>query len=188
MMGLFDWFKGKIATQPDASELPIEEGGSEIPKGLFVEEAEPDEQGFQNGTLAADIDSVFDFMRRDLESKGYHHALVNPDESYCNANIRLIQFEIRIRIQRSKLYYNDRIKEVDHHIETRTQAGLHDLAKELGVRKKIYVDHLALLDNMLKESESEGSVVFRAALSYQTGFKNGLAAITQARILNGEEC
>jgi hypothetical protein len=186
-MGFFDWFKRNVGETGSGLEGGQNPESPEVPRELFVDDSEPNsasEVPAVSGRVG--VDDVFAFMRSDLEDKGYHHALSNPDDSYRADNIRLIRLELRIRIEQAKLYYSDRIKEIEDHIESRARAGLHDLARELEARKKVCVEHLAYLSKLLDEIESEGGVTYRAVLSYQAGFKKGLAAITQAKLLSGE--
>jgi hypothetical protein len=137
-------------------------------------------------TAAADkgLDSVYAFFQKDYESKGYNDGLVNPDESYKNDNIRLLNHDLFILIDRTSTYYEDLAKEVQFHISSRSRAGLIDLVEELKIRMQIINDHREKLKAIREEATSGAGAVERIALSYQRGFMRGLSSISQAKVFN----
>lgn len=131
------------------------------------------------------LDSIYSFLQNDYETRGYNDALTNPDESYKNDNISLIQHDLVILIERTLTYYETMLKETDFHISSRGRAGLIDLVEELKIRKEITLDHLEKVKQIKVEAQSGGNASQRIVLSYQRGFMRGLYAISQSKLFNG---
>lgn len=136
-----------------------------------------------NGTKG--LDSIYAFLQNDYETRGYNDALTNPDESYKNDNISLIQHDLMILIERTATYYETMLKETDFHISSRSRAGLIDLVEELKIRKEITMDHLEKVKQIKAEAQNSGNASQRIVLSYQRGFMRGLYAISQSKLFNG---
>jgi hypothetical protein len=130
------------------------------------------------------LDTVYAFFLNDYESKGYNDSLTNPDESYKSDNIKLLNHELFILIERTSTYYEDLAKEMEFHISTRSRAGLIDLVEELKIRMQIINDHRGKLTEIKKEALTGTGAIERIGLSYQRGFMRGLSSISQAKVLN----
>lgn len=130
------------------------------------------------------LDAVYAFFQNDYESKGYNDALANPDESYRTDNIKLLNHDLFILIERTSTYYEDLAKEVEFHISSRSRAGLIDLVEELKIRMQIINDHREKLKAIKEEALSGTGAIQRIGLSYQRGFLRGLSSISQAKIIN----
>lgn len=130
------------------------------------------------------VDAIFAFLQADYETKGYDDALTNPDESYKSDNIKLFQYDLQILIQRSFMYYDDKIKEIDFHIGSRTRAGLIDLVEELKIKRNLVVEHIDKVKQLQHDCANNSGMSERITLSYQRGFMRGLAAITQTKVMN----
>lgn len=181
-MGLFKLFSKKN------QELPAETINNlvEIPKDLFIDESEPtaNTAGLMpfNGTLG--IDSIYAFLQNDYESRGYNDALTNPDDGYRSDNINLLRQDLSIMIDRSSTYYEDHLKEVDFHINSRSRAGLVDTVEELKTRRATVVEHIEKIRAIKEDAIKCNGTTQRIELSYQRGFMRGLAALTQSNVLN----
>lgn len=143
----------------------------------------------QQGSLAANglgngMEQIYSFLQADYESKGYSDALVNPDSSYKTDNIRLLQLDLRILIDKTNTYYENLISELNLHIVIRTRAGLVDLVQELETRKLLVEDHQKKLLQLKESMNDDNGMCQRIILSYQRGFMKGLSALTQSGILN----
>ncbi len=143
----------------------------------------------QQGSLAANgigngMEQIYNFLQADYESKGYSDALVNPDNSYKTDNIRLMQLDLKILIDKTNTYYENLISELNLHIVIRTRAGLVDLVQELETRKLLVEDHQKKLVQLKESMIDENGMCQRIILSYQRGFMKGLSALTQSGILN----
>ncbi len=132
------------------------------------------------------IDEIYAFLQFDYESRGYNDALTNPDESYKNDNIKLIQHDLMILIERTLTYYETMLRETDFHISSRGRAGLIDLVEELKIRKEVTADHLEKVKQIKTEALSGNGSSQRITLSYQRGFMRGLYAISQSKLFNGK--
>jgi hypothetical protein len=130
------------------------------------------------------LDAVYAFLLSDYESRGYNDALANPDESYKSDNIKLLNHELFILIERTSTYYEDLARETEFHINTRSRAGLIDLVEELKIRMQIINDHRSKLAEIKKEALGGTGTIERIGLSYQRGFMRGLSSISQAKVLN----
>ena len=130
------------------------------------------------------LDAVYAFFLNDFESRGYNDALTSPDESYKSDNIKLLNHDLLILIERTLSYYEDLAKEVEFHISTRSRAGLIDLVEELKIRMQIINDHSGKLAAIKKEAQDGAGAIQRIGLSYQRGFMRGLSSISQAKVLN----
>ena len=181
-MGLFDFFKKnqQEINQPTSEVLP------DIPKNLFIEELDPDEKNnrFESSIEVHGIDTIYDFLQGDYESKGYNDALTNHDDSYKTDNIKLIKLDLQILIQKVYTYYEDIRTELGLHITTRSRSGLMDLVQELETRKIMVDEHIVTVKQIQSEIDSEEGLSHRIILSYQRGFMRGLSALTQSQVLN----
>lgn len=177
-MGLFSFTKKKeqVNTSLAGADIPMLER-SMAPQPINEPAATPE-------APLLGIDAIYAFLQADYETRGYHDALTNPDESYKNDNIKLFQYDLQILIQRSFMYYDDKIKEIDFHIGSRTRAGLIDLVEELKIKRELVVEHISKVNQLKQETESNAGMSERIKLSYQRGFMRGLAAISQTKVMN----
>jgi len=175
-MGLFNFLskkpKNESQTTSNESVTP-----STIPDKLFTEA--PGLNGSSGG-----MEQVYTFLQADYESKGYSDALVNPDNSYKEDNIKLMRLDLQILIDNTHTYYENLISELNLHIVIRSRAGLVDLVQELEARKQLVEDHRKKLDTLRAGMDDENGLCQRIILSYQRGFMKGLTALTQSGILN----
>lgn len=133
---------------------------------------------------AKGLDAVYAFLQYDYESKGYNDALTNPDESYKADNIKLFHHDLMILLDRTAVYYDGLLKQLDFHMSSRSRAGLIDLVEELKIRKEQTLDHIARLKALKEEAVAGSGITQRIALSYQRGFMRGLSAISQSKLFN----
>jgi nicotinamide riboside kinase len=138
-----------------------------------------------NGIIKG-INEVYAFLQTDFESKGYHDALINPDDSYRKDNIKLLKHDLIILIQKVTTYYEDLLRDIGFHINSRERAGLIDLVEELKFRQQGVEVHLIKVSEIRKEMNEDTGVSERIMLSYQKGFMRGLSAISQSNVLTKE--
>ncbi len=171
-MGFFDFLKRKNNVPSPDITLKEGEGSSTNPvKETQIKQV----QG---------IEAIYQFLQADYENRGYNDALVSPDESYRNDNIKLLIRDLEILIQQVTTYYEDMLNDLDFHITSRSRAGLIDLVEELRIRKQKAAEHLEKVKGMSDDLAAQSNVSERIVLSYQRGFMRGLAAITQSDFLN----
>jgi hypothetical protein len=186
-MGWFNFFSKRNGSvvQPPGNDSITLKTDPDTHKELLSER----DFRLQQGSLAANgagngMEQVYNFLQADYESKGYSDALVNPDNSYKTDNIRLMQLDLKILIDKTNTYYENLISELNLHIFIRTRAGLVDLVQELETRKLLVEDHQKKLIELRESMEDENGMCQRIILSYQRGFMKGLSALTQSGILN----
>jgi hypothetical protein len=186
-MGWFNFFSKRNGTDMHntANDSLAKSLNPDLPRELI-----PDgDFKLQQGSLAANnpgngMEQIYNFLQADYESKGYGDALVNPDNSYKTDNIRLMQLDLKILIDKTNTYYENLISELNLHIVIRTRAGLVDLVQELETRKLLVEDHQKKLIELKESMNDENGFCQRIILSYQRGFMKGLSALTQSGILN----
>lgn len=186
-MGLFSIFNKK---QPETKYLENNPGlGTplpEIPRNIFIEELETEENGATDEAAnnATGIEIIYNFLQGDYESKGYGDALTNSDDSYKTDNIKLIKLDLQILIRKVNTYYEDIRTNIESHITTRSRSGLMDLVQDLEAQKMKIEEHIATIQQIKDEIESETGLSYRVILSYQRGFMRGLTALTQTQVFD----
>jgi hypothetical protein len=186
-MGLFNLFKKK-----DQEEMPVRGAERTAPIADTDKPAElraDSDMKVQQGSLSANglgngMEQIYSFLQADYESRGYSDALVNPDNSYKTDNIKLMQLDLQILIDKTNTYYENLISELNFHIIIRSRAGLVDLVQELESRRLLVEDHQKKLTQLKDSMQDENGMCQRIILSYQRGFMKGLSALTQSGILN----
>lgn len=164
--------------------------GSDAPEGIVPASTDskvPSASGMSvlPGNVTKGLDSIYEFLQYDYESRGYQDALTSPDESYKNDNIKLIRHDLMILIDRTATWYQALLKETDFHISSRSRAGLIDLVEELKIRKDVTADQLEMVNQIRAEALAGTGSSERIVLSYQRGFMRGLYAISQSKLFNG---
>jgi hypothetical protein len=155
----------------------------EIQGDKIIEKNDPlkDSSGMVRG-----INEIYAFLETDFESKGYHDALINPDDSYRRDNLKLLKHDLIILLQKVTTYYEDLLRDIGFHINSRERAGLIDLVEELKFRQQGVEVHLTKVSEIRKEMNDNTGVSERIMLSYQKGFMRGLSAISQSNVLTKE--
>jgi hypothetical protein len=185
-MAFLNLFKRKRTQNKGGNHL--NDGLPEISKAMFIEDQDPLEKMeiVPGKKELRGIEEIYFFLQQDYESRGYNDALTNPDESYRTDNLRLLNKDLAILIQKVSTYYEDLLKEIDFHILSRGRAGLVDLVETLKTRKELVEDHLRKVSQIRYDMENNEGMTNRIILSYQRGFMRGLSALTMADILKKE--
>lgn len=161
-----------------------------IPEDTFIERGKSPEVGDNTVGDSVDrsetnnLDHLYRFLDRNMETNGYDDALRNPDSYHLEQNLDALRKELMRTIKRVKTFYEDFIREIDYHIESRSRSGMIDTVEELKMKKQIAQSHiekilLIEIDALKKEGDSEGIII-----SYTRGFRNGLAAISHHTIIS----
>ena len=200
-MSLFN-FSGKKESFPPSTNSRITDsngtdatGTKDIPEGLFVaqpsaiaerpavsERSTPKDEPvvqFENN-----IAVLYKFMDQNHEKRGYDDALINPDSTHLNQNIEALKNDLHRLIRKVKVYYNDFIREIDFHIETRSRSGMIDTVDELRMKRSTAESHIQQvieIEESAKDETGEGQGIL---ISYTKGFKSGLTAISFHTVLN----
>lgn len=174
-MGVFNFFRRKQAVAE-----PI------IEQDVLVEDTN-EEKSTNNlitityGTGKA-IDLIYNFLKDDYESKGYDDALTNPDSSYKEMNKSMIKSALEIKFKQVRRKYEDDLRTIDFHINSRKEAGLIELVKELETKKEILLQHVKELNTMEQDFINEAPYMMGMLFSYERGFLRGLAALSLEQI------
>ena len=128
------------------------------------------------------IDLIYNFLKDDYESKGYDDALTNPDTSYKEMNKSMIKSALEVKFKQVQRRYEDDLKKIDFHINSRKEAGLVELVKELETKKEILLQHVNELNTMEQDFINEKPYMMGMLYSYERGFVRGLAALSLEQI------
>ncbi len=185
-MSLFDWLtRRKSRTQWIAEEEFIETGdeGSLIPENnnnmdliSSVNEMQHQDMVIQG---RKEID---DFLNKDFESEGYSDALVNSDSSYSANNKEILKHQLELKVERVLTVYENKIRDYDFHIKTRQQNGMLDTVDEIDAEKKKIEEEISKIKTLMAETKENKGKGYIIILSYDRGFKRGLAAITASKL------
>ena len=176
-MGVFDFFRRKPAIVEPIEEqnVLVEETNEEKPVNNVVT--------ITYGTGKA-IDLIYNFLKDDYESKGYDDALTNPDSSYKEMNKAMIKSSLEVKFKQVRRRYQDDLRTIDFHINSRKEAGLIELVKELETKKEILLQHVKELNTMEQDFIDEAPYMMGMLFSYERGFLRGLAALSLEQIKN----
>lgn len=182
-MGLFSFFNKKGFSNLNQPNTPL----PEIPADVFLENEKKETNSATDNIGSSNnlngINLLFQFLERNHESKGYDDALINPDHTHLNENVKALKNDLERTFRKVKTFYGDFIKEIDFHIDSRSRTGMIDTVGELTVKKQIAETHIQQVLDIEKESKSDTGVGQGIVLSYTRGFRNGLAAISHHSIL-----
>ncbi len=109
-MGLFNWFR----TNQSQMAVNTVTDGQEIPKDVFIEERDPQEQApsFSTNGEVKGIEAIYAFLQTDYELKGYNDALVNEDQSNKADGIKRIKLDLEIIMDREIHSLNKSIMDI----------------------------------------------------------------------------
>ena len=175
-MGVFNFFRKKqmLVEEPTMEQnLVVEENQNEKPVNSIVT--------ITYGT-GKPIDLIYNFLKDDYESKGYDDALTNPDTSYKEMNKSMIKSSLEIKFKQVHRKYEDDLRTIDFHINSRKEAGLVELVKELETKKEILLQHVQELNTMEQDFINEAPYMMGMLFSYERGFLRGLAALSLEQI------
>lgn len=179
-MGFFDFFKQK--EQVKEANLEPKNVLPEIKEVDFIDNSEPAENA--DSTYSVEfgsklpIDIIYGFLKEDYENKAYHDALTNPDRSYKETNIAIIRSNLEVKFKQVMLKYEDMLRDIEFHIQSRGQAGLTDIVELLKSRKETYEKHLEEIKKMKQDLDKEELYMTGIFKSYEVGFTRGLASLS----------
>jgi HD-GYP domain-containing protein (c-di-GMP phosphodiesterase class II) len=192
-MGIFSFLSNSNQSAPEG-ELDHNASRSQnestlIPEETFIEKGRPN-SNFQSTqiptevTTTTNLDYLFKALDQNLEFKGYDDALINPDSYHLDQNVDALRKDLIRTINKVKTFYEDFIREIEFHIESRSRSGMIDTVEELKMKKETAESHIEKVliiesDAINKTGDSEGIIV-----SYTRGFRNGLAAISHHTIIS----
>jgi len=170
-MALLDFFK-----RQKTEDLP------EIPEEVFIEKNESAVRGESRSIVDASIDGVYEFLRADYETRGYHDALTNSDSSYYQENVDVLMWDLVILCDHSVIKYNDRLYEIENHISSRKKMGVLDVVQDLESEKRRIEQLISTIQKIKSFAEERKEAPLRVIKSYQRGFHRGLVALSKSAI------
>jgi len=187
-MGIFN-FLNKNKSFEDSTSTPIitniQQEKPDIPERIFIanENVSPTPEASTQQIVDNNINLLFSFLDRNHENKGYEDALVNPDVHHLNQNLDALRNELIRTVNKVKTFYEDFIKEIDYHIDSRSRSGMVDTVEELKMKKEIAENHIRKVLDIEASAINNTGDSQGILLSYAKGFRNGLAAISHHAVL-----
>lgn len=188
---MFDFLRKRRTEEMSSDPLIMAEPATgmkaiDIPEHVFIE----NEKGFSVKNdepkvrrSDTNIELLFDFLDKNHETKGYEDALMNPDVKHLEQNIEALKNELERTLRRVKTFYEDFIKEIDFHIDSRSRSGMVDVVDELKMKKSIAESHVQKVLEIETEHHNNRGDSQGMIISYTRGFMNGLSAISHHTIL-----
>lgn len=189
---MFSFFKqqnrnGASAQALNGSHAPGTSNLPEIEERVFIEPAASTGNFTEQAPAPVQHDhtigSLYAFLDRNHEAKGYDDALLNPDSSHLAQNVEALKNELTRTIHKVKTFYEDFILETEFHILSRARSGMIDMVEELEMKKKIASAHIAKVREIEEATTHSQGDCQGILMTYTRGFKNGLAAISHHQIL-----
>lgn len=191
-MGLFNYFNrnqsknnnsnGNIDIETDSKQTI----NPEISENIFIKTEKFSEnisKEQQKISQENGISLLFEFLEKNYESKGYDDALINPDNTHLEQNIQALKNDLERTIRKIKTYYQDFIRELNFHIESRARMGMVDTVEELSVKKYTAEEHINQILEIEIDAKNNTGLGQGILISYTRGFRNGLAAISNYSIM-----
>ncbi|RFZ84529.1 hypothetical protein DYU05_02610 [Mucilaginibacter terrenus] len=188
-MGIFNFLKRR---EPEIDIPQIislnstkDQEHADIPENVFIQSDAVGLTEKEEGNIVDNnINLLFSFLDRNHESKGYNDALINPDVNHLNQNLDAIKNELLRVVNKVKTFYEDFIREINYHIDSRSRSGMVDTVEELLMKKGIAESHIKKVLEIEADAQNGTGDSQGVLISYTRGFKNGLAAISHHSILN----
>ncbi|XHR95145.1 hypothetical protein ACFJIV_00040 [Mucilaginibacter sp. UC70_90] len=188
-MGIFNFLNRK---RDNINELPLpilpssEKSSVDIPESVFIQNGHltPSKNDL---VLTQEVDNninvLFSFLDRNHENKGYDDAIVNPDANHLAQNLEALKNELIRTVNKVKTFYEDFIKEINYHIDSRSRNGMVDTVEELKMKREIAESHIKKVLEIEADAHNNTGDSQGILISYTRGFKNGLAAISHHTVL-----
>ena len=180
-MGWFTWKRGGVQPAESGKAVSaIEEQNEDrtpISREKFILETRPADD---NPELP--IYGIYRRFQEDWETKGYKDATEFPETSYRENQKRVIVDKLRLAIKEALLRYEDKVTEIDSHIDRAEKNGLVEtLERYRAERRKLTAHHeeLSVLD---KDAQEIGEKTKPILISYDMGFTRGLVALSHEKV------
>lgn len=168
-----------------------------IPKNIFIETNEPLNQNQQQPTFqkksimnentsnekSYDLQYLYSFLLKDYETDGYNDAISNPDMSHMDNKVKLIRRRLDITIAQVTTYYDNLLRNINFHIESRSRNGMVDIVGELNSKKTSIEEELQKVQQIENDAKLETGLSEALIMSYTLGFTNGYAAISHSQLI-----
>ena len=183
-MNLFDIFKKSYWRTP------------RIPREIFVEDLYEDDENIETDKNANNMDDptskitemhyqygiincrkeIDDFLNRDFDADGYKDALIDSDSSNMKSHSDILKLQLEMKVKNSLTLYENENRNYDVDIKIMTNNGMIDYADKLTAGKAHNLEEIARITMMLTEANAGRGIGHLPLLSYEQGFKRGIAA------------
>lgn len=182
-MSLFDIFKSSFWRTP------------KIPREIFVEDLDDDEVNsetnktdnimsdsttkineihYQYGSINCRKE-LDDFLNRDFDAEGYRDALVDSDTSNMKSHTDIIKLQLQMKVENALSLYENENRFYDVDIKILSNNGMMDYVDRLNVGKANNLEEIARIKAMFAEAKEGKGIGYLPILSYEQGFKRGIA-------------
>ena len=175
-----DWFirkKRAVAPQAVATDLSADgrsaEPGGCITRGKLLLEARAGGAAGRVGGYG-----IYQRFQEDWETKGYKDATGFPETSYRENQKRVIVDKLRLAIKEALLRYDDKITEIESHINQAGQNGLVETLEKYRQERMKLVAHRGELDLLDKDAREIGEKTKAILISYDMGFTRGMVSLS----------
>jgi hypothetical protein len=168
-----------------------------VPKNVFIETDPPSNQ-FQsvattqkrsnmneNNSIEKtyDLQYLYNFLLKDYETDGYNDAISNPDMSHMENKVKLLRKRLDITIAQVTTFYDNLLRNINFHIESRSRNGMVDIVGELNSKKTSIEEELSKVKEIENDAKNEAGLSEAIIMSYTLGFTNGYAAISHSQLI-----
>ena len=174
------WFKkkGENKVSDENSVVPVQaEEATSIPKDKFILETVPSKEDSE-----LPIYEIYRRFQEDWETKGYNDALSFPETTYQDKQKRVIIEQLRLAIKESLLHYEDKLVDLDIHINQAQKSGLIETYDRYIQEKKKLVAHHGELSELNKDAEEIGEKTKPILTSYEMGFTRGIISLSNDKV------
>ena len=121
---------------------------------------------------------IYQRFQEDWETKGYKDATGFPETSYRENQKRVIVDKLRLAIKEALLRYDDKITEIESHINQAGQNGLVETLEKYRQERMKLVAHRGELDLLDKDAREIGEKTKAILISYDMGFTRGMVSLS----------
>ncbi len=130
------------------------------------------------------IDTIYDFVLRDLEEEGYNDALVNSDTCYCQQKEGILKNRLDLLFERVTLIYKEKIRKIETKKRLANDAMIHSAVESLTASHETLNEHMAKLADMQRKAKDGDETFLNMIASYRRGFNKGLVATCEQLVSN----
>lgn len=178
------WFtKKKQNSAPSADGIQhsvIEERDdykTSIDKDKFILETK-----MVDDNLELPIYGIYQRFQEDWETKGYKDSIAFPETSYRENQKRIIVDQLRLAIKEALIRYEDKITDMDSHINHAEKNGLIETLEKYRQERKKLVAHRDELTSLDQDANEVGEKITPILTSYDMGFVRGMTTLSNEKV------
>jgi hypothetical protein len=160
----------------------------DIPESVFIEYAKqkqkPSVEQEEIKSEVNDLQTLYRYLEQNLEKRGYEDALMNPDSSVMEEQVRYINNELALLVSKVRSYYSGYLRTIDFHIDTRRRSGLIETVDELLSHRETVLEETRIVAAIEEDAKNNTGLSQNLIIGYKRGFRNGFAAITYSSVFS----